>query len=78
MQSILRSADLRVSSGFWCEDVHSNDWAAAVSISWHARERLQDARWVTGLPVLAGGLLAALARVFFNDVVSNEGVSHVI
>ena len=32
----------------------------------------------TGLLVRAGGSLAAPARAFFNDGVSNEGVSHVI
>ena len=36
--------------------------------------------FANGLLVRAGGSLAgvALARVFFNDGVSNEGVSHVI
>ena len=62
---------------FWCEDVHSNWAAARVDLVACSRTIARWVNWAAG----PSGRVArrfALARVFFNDGVSNEGVSHVI
>ena len=64
--------------GFGLVDVYSN-WAAARVDLVAASRPIALVLITNGLLVRAGGSLAgvALARVFFNDGVSNEGVSHV-
>ena len=63
---------------FWCEDVHSNWAAARVDLVACSRTIARCKMGLLGCWSERAGSLAALARVFFNDGVPNEGVSHVI